>query len=215
MPSRTAALPADRISQPAEAPRPVTTLRPANVVGIDAGGHRQLIHARRDELAAEHIGMVRPIAKRLKAILPPGFDLEDLVQTGMVGLLAAAMRYRPEAFPDVPFRQYAKHGIRGAILDSVRGRKYDDATLDPLPEAYEERGYEPELDEEIDRRREIARVLDAVEYLDPRTRQIVASYYQDGATLESAGRTVGLGISQTWDLKVDAIAELRRILHVH
>lgn len=76
------------------------------------------------------MALVEPIARRIRQTLPPCFDLDDLVSSGMVGLVQAATRFdrRPvECFP--PF---AVSRIHGAIIDSVRRRQYRDSTHGPL-----------------------------------------------------------------------------------
>jgi RNA polymerase sigma factor FliA len=45
-------------------------------------------------------------------------DLDDLVHAGVLGLFDAAVKYNGEK--QVTFRGYAKHRIKGAILDSLR-----------------------------------------------------------------------------------------------
>jgi RNA polymerase sigma factor FliA len=74
---------------------------------------------RHEPQVMHHLGLVRRIARQVAARLPCHFEIEDLVQAGMVGLLEAAERYSGS----VSFETYARHRIRGAILDSVR--KYD------------------------------------------------------------------------------------------
>lgn len=80
--------------------------------------HEDGAQARREELVLKHLNLVRVIAKRLLATLPKHLDLDDLVQAGTIGLLDAAHKY--DRSKDVDFGAYAKHRIRGAILDSLR-----------------------------------------------------------------------------------------------
>jgi RNA polymerase sigma factor for flagellar operon FliA len=50
--------------------------------------------------------------------LPVCVDLEDLIQAGILGLIDAVSKY--DAGKGVVFSTYAKHRIKGAILDSLR-----------------------------------------------------------------------------------------------
>jgi RNA polymerase sigma factor for flagellar operon FliA len=50
--------------------------------------------------------------------LPVHVDLDDLVHAGILGLFDAATKFDPEK--QVIFSSYAKHRIKGAILDSLR-----------------------------------------------------------------------------------------------
>jgi RNA polymerase sigma factor for flagellar operon FliA len=68
--------------------------------------------------------LVRPIANKVLVSLPAHVELNDLIQDGMCGLIGAARRYN--ARRGVPFPLYAKHRIRGAILDGLR--RVDPAT---------------------------------------------------------------------------------------
>ncbi len=91
---------------------PTTTLRTrtAAAFGIDT--------TRRDQLVLEHLPLVRAIAVRVYENLPMHVELEDLVHAGILGLFDAATKY--DDTKQVLFRGYAKHRIKGAILDSLR-----------------------------------------------------------------------------------------------
>jgi len=73
---------------------------------------------KRDEIILEHLPLVRAIAVRVHENLPVHVDLEDLVHAGILGLFDAAKKYNPRK--QVAFASYAKHRIKGAILDSLR-----------------------------------------------------------------------------------------------
>lgn len=74
--------------------------------------------ARRDRIVLEHLPLVKAIAVRVHENLPVHVDLDDLVHAGILGLFDAVAKYRPEK--KVAFSAYAKHRIKGAILDSLR-----------------------------------------------------------------------------------------------
>ena len=73
---------------------------------------------RRDELIVEHMPLVSAIAAHVQRSLSVHIELDDLIHAGLVGLFEAAVKY--EADKKVAFSAYAKHRIRGAILDSLR-----------------------------------------------------------------------------------------------
>jgi RNA polymerase sigma factor FliA len=73
----------------------------------------------RDQLILEHLPQVRLIARRIHDRLPESVNLEDLVSTGILGLIAAIDRF--DASHNVKLKTYAEYKIRGAILDSLRG----------------------------------------------------------------------------------------------
>ena len=73
----------------------------------------------REQLILEHLPQVKLIARRIHERLPGSVGLEDLISTGVIGLIAAIDRYDPSH--DVKLKTYAEYKIRGAILDSLRG----------------------------------------------------------------------------------------------
>lgn len=74
--------------------------------------------AKRDRVVLEHLPLVKVIAVRVHENLPVHVDIGDLVHAGILGLFDAVAKYKPEK--KVAFSSYAKHRIKGAILDSLR-----------------------------------------------------------------------------------------------
>ena len=72
----------------------------------------------RESLLLEQLPQVKYIARRIHERLPQHVALEDLVHSGVVGLIDALNKF--DACKHVQFASYAKHRIRGAILDSLR-----------------------------------------------------------------------------------------------
>jgi RNA polymerase sigma factor for flagellar operon FliA len=62
--------------------------------------------------------LVKAIAIRVHESLPVHVDIDDLVHAGVLGLFDAVDKYQPDK--KVVFHSYAKHRIKGAILDSLR-----------------------------------------------------------------------------------------------
>jgi RNA polymerase sigma factor for flagellar operon FliA len=94
-----------------------------------------------------HVRLVHPIAKKVLAGLPAHVELSDLVQDGMCGLIGAARRYKSRR--GVPFPLYAKHRIRGAILDGLR--RVDPATRDSRSKVKKFEAAARELGDELGR----------------------------------------------------------------
>jgi RNA polymerase sigma factor for flagellar operon FliA len=72
----------------------------------------------RDQIVLEHLPLVKAIAIRVHENLPVHVDLDDLTHAGVLGLFDAVTKY--DAQKNVAFHAYAKHRIKGAILDSLR-----------------------------------------------------------------------------------------------
>jgi RNA polymerase sigma factor for flagellar operon FliA len=73
----------------------------------------------REQLILEHLPQVRLIARRIQERLPENISLDDLISTGVIGLIAAIDNFDPTH--NVKLKTYAEYKIRGAILDSLRG----------------------------------------------------------------------------------------------
>jgi RNA polymerase sigma factor FliA len=71
-----------------------------------------------DELVEVHASLVKRIAYHLISRLPSCVQVEDLIQSGMIGLLEAARNY--DATQGASFETYAGIRIRGSMLDEIR-----------------------------------------------------------------------------------------------
>ena len=69
-------------------------------------------------LITDHIDLVKRIAYHLIARLPAHTEIDDLMQSGLMGLLEAAKNYDPSR--GASFATFAGIRIRGAMLDEVR-----------------------------------------------------------------------------------------------
>ena len=74
----------------------------------------QEVEARVRDLAP----LVKRIAHHMMASLPPSVEIDDVIQSGMMGLLDAARRYQTSE--GAQFETYAVQRIRGAMLDGLR-----------------------------------------------------------------------------------------------
>ena len=69
-------------------------------------------------LVNRYAQLVRRIAYHLMSRLPPTVQADDLIQSGMIGLLEASRNYNAEQ--GASFETYAGIRIRGAMLDEMR-----------------------------------------------------------------------------------------------
>src|SRR5438309_4624801 len=79
---------------------------------------KQLPQNERDQIVLDHLPLVKAIAIRVHESLPVHVDLDDLIHAGVMGLFDAVAKY--DNAKNVAFHAYAKHRIKGAILDSLR-----------------------------------------------------------------------------------------------
>ncbi|HVB55006.1 MAG TPA: FliA/WhiG family RNA polymerase sigma factor [Candidatus Acidoferrales bacterium] len=78
----------------------------------------ELDDAQRERLLLDHLPQVRYIARRIHDRLPPQVPLEDLIHSGILGLMDAVRKF--DRSKNVQLKHYAEFRIRGAILDSLR-----------------------------------------------------------------------------------------------
>jgi RNA polymerase sigma factor FliA len=81
----------------------------------------------RNELVLRELPQVYYVAARIRERLPKQVEMEDLVQAGVIGLLDACRNY--DSAKDAQFSTFAKHRIRGAILDNLRKLDWGSRTL--------------------------------------------------------------------------------------
>lgn len=73
-------------------------------------------------MVMEYAPMVKHIANRLAARLPANFQLDDLIQAGMIGLLEAIEKY--DVKRGTKFKTYAEIRVKGAMLDDLRSKDW-------------------------------------------------------------------------------------------
>jgi len=71
-----------------------------------------------EALIQEHAPLVRRLALKLATKLPANIELDDLIQSGMMGLLDASKKYQKDR--GAQFTSYAITRINGAMLDELR-----------------------------------------------------------------------------------------------
>ena len=72
----------------------------------------------RERLILEHLPQVRLVARKIHERLPNSVCFDDLLSSGVVGLIQAIDNFDPRQ--NVKLKTYAEFRIRGAILDSLR-----------------------------------------------------------------------------------------------
>jgi len=76
--------------------------------------------ARRNAYAAKFFPYIEKVARRLARRLPAHVEIDDLISSGVIGLIEAAERFDPERVDR--FEAFAEFRIRGAMLDDLRSR---------------------------------------------------------------------------------------------
>jgi RNA polymerase sigma factor for flagellar operon FliA len=80
------------------------------------------VNSTRDRLVVEYAPLIKYIAQKIAARLPTNIELDDLMSSGVIGLMDAIEKY--DASRDNKFKTYAEFRIRGAILDELRAQDW-------------------------------------------------------------------------------------------
>jgi RNA polymerase sigma factor FliA len=89
--------------------------------------YRNLALDERNRIVLEQLPQVRYIAQKIHSRLPHHIQLEDLINTGVLGLIEALSKYDPAR--NVGLQSYARYRIQGAILDSLREQDWSPRLL--------------------------------------------------------------------------------------
>lgn len=76
----------------------------------------------RESLIIEYASLIKYIAQRIAARLPANIELDDLISSGVIGLMDAIDKF--DETRDNKFKTYAEFRIRGAILDELRAQDW-------------------------------------------------------------------------------------------
>ena len=80
------------------------------------------VNSTRDQLVLEYAPLIKYIAQKIAARLPANIELDDLMSSGVIGLMDAIEKY--DSSRDNKFKTYAEFRIRGAILDELRAQDW-------------------------------------------------------------------------------------------
>ena len=76
----------------------------------------------KDKVILEYAPLIKFIAQKIAVRLPSNIELDDLISSGVIGLMDAIEKYDPTR--DNKFKTYAEFRIRGAILDELRAQDW-------------------------------------------------------------------------------------------
>lgn len=76
----------------------------------------------KDKLILEYAPLIKFIAQKIAVRLPSNIELDDLISSGVIGLMDAIEKYDPTR--DNKFKTYAEFRIRGSILDELRAQDW-------------------------------------------------------------------------------------------
>ncbi|RME14590.1 MAG: FliA/WhiG family RNA polymerase sigma factor [Bdellovibrio sp.] len=82
----------------------------------------KLTAQQKDKLIMEYAPLIKFIAQKIAIRLPAHIELDDLISSGVIGLMDAIEKYDPTR--DNKFKTYAEFRIRGSILDELRAQDW-------------------------------------------------------------------------------------------
>ncbi|MBI4715559.1 MAG: FliA/WhiG family RNA polymerase sigma factor [Nitrospirae bacterium] len=94
------------------------------------GGKIGIDPSAQDKIIREYAQKVKFMAYRLSYRLQPNIDIDDLISSGVIGLMDAMEKYDPSR--ETLFKTYAEFRIRGAMLDEIR-------SMDWIPRSVKEK----------------------------------------------------------------------------
>lgn len=72
----------------------------------------------REQIIKDYVPLVKFVAHRISSRLPSHVELDDLIHSGILGLMDAIEKFEPAR--NIKFKTYAELRIKGAILDGLR-----------------------------------------------------------------------------------------------
>ena len=89
-----------------------------SIASRSAENHGGIPAELKEQIVLQHTPLIRYIVNRIAVRLPSHIDLDDLQNTGVIGLMDAIDKYDPDK--NCKFKTYAEFRIKGAILDQLR-----------------------------------------------------------------------------------------------
>jgi len=89
-----------------------------NLEATPGYGAEKLVTDCQEQMVLQYAPLIKYIASRLALRLPSHISLEDLISSGIIGLIDAVQKFDPSK--NINFKTYAEFRIKGAMLDELR-----------------------------------------------------------------------------------------------
>ena len=89
-----------------------------NMESIPEYGAAKLDPKWQEQMVLQYAPLIKYIASRLALRLPSHISMEDLISSGIIGLIDAVQKFDPSK--NINFKTYAEFRIKGAMLDELR-----------------------------------------------------------------------------------------------
>lgn len=165
----------------------------------------------RDQVVLNHLPLVKVIAIRVHENLPVHIELDDLIHAGVLGLFDAVEKY--DDSKNVEFQAYAKHRIKGAILDSLR--QLDWASRDMRRRQKQVEAVSRDLSAKLGRVPTETEIAEEMGVTTERWRRMAVELRNTGpvstAPREDLDRTQEMDFAAASDVRPDRICERREL----
>ncbi|MDR3684695.1 MAG: sigma-70 family RNA polymerase sigma factor, partial [Geothrix sp.] len=106
-------------ASPAPIPTPIPALPPAPLPETESAEPPEPFDRdNREQLIKDYVPLVKFVAHRIASRLPSHVELDDLINSGILGLMDAIEKFEPAR--NIKFKTYAELRVKGAILDGLR-----------------------------------------------------------------------------------------------
>lgn len=85
---------------------------------FDIAAPEHFDRANREQIIRDYVPLVKFVAHRIASRLPSHVELDDLIHSGILGLMDAVEKFDPDR--NIKFKTYAELRVKGAILDGLR-----------------------------------------------------------------------------------------------
>lgn len=89
-----------------------------SAAAVPDSGPRKVDPAEQEQMVLQYAPLIKYIASRLALRLPSHISLDDLISSGIIGLIDAIRKFDPSK--NISFKTYAEFRIKGAMLDELR-----------------------------------------------------------------------------------------------
>lgn len=112
----------------------------------------------RDQIILDYSPLVRFVAHKIAIKTPPNIEFDDLISSGVLGLIDAIEKYDPTR--NNKFKTYAEFRIRGAILDNLRAQDWVPRSVREQVKRLERTN--AKLEQELGRKASISEIIKAL-----------------------------------------------------
>jgi len=100
-------------------PAPVPTVSPSPAPETESAEPPEPFdRSNREQIIKDYVPLVKFVAHRIASRLPSHVELDDLINSGILGLMDAIEKFEPAR--NIKFKTYAELRVKGAILDGLR-----------------------------------------------------------------------------------------------